>query len=519
LPVFLFLVSFGAYVLNGDMFPLSNDAKGNMLFSLNALKNHSLSMEPRQAPADFSWKLTQPDGTERRMKIRQWNGQLDALYRDGQLRAREYYYMVPSVHPDRYINTFGLGAALTVLPVYAVMNLFTDLAANRSAWYYGTKVAASLLVAGAVVLIFLTMRRFAVPALPAAVGALTFGLGTCAWSVSSQLLWQQTPALFFLALGAWCLAGAEARPRFAAYCGMAFGMATLCRSTAAISTLAVGLYLLYLALWPAVLSRLRPGAERVEFNWRPVPLYVLGGLPFALLLGAYNAYYLGSPYASGQRSAAEKIDMVQKGATSFFQTPLAEGLAGLLLSPSRGLFVYSPVLALGLVGAVMAWKSPRAFAVLIALQAAVVLDVVMNAKHFDWWGGLTYGPRRLVDTGVFLTLLMIPVIARVARMRWMGGAFAALLLYSVSVQALGAWSYHMGQWDNKNQMNIENPAHRHRLWSWSDTQIGFYLRHGQETRRFKKRRYDYVTKKEAPIITAPYESAKISPPANERKQL
>lgn len=501
LPVLLFLACFGAYALNGGLFPLANDAKGNMLLGLNAITNHSLSMEPWQAPADFGWTLTQPDGTESRIKIRQWNSQLDALYRDGQLRAREDYYMVPSVHPGRYVNTFGLGAALTVLPVYAVMNLFTDLAANRPAWYYGTKVAASLLVAGAAVLIFLTMRRFAVPALPAAVGALTFGLGTCAWSVSSQLLWQQTPALFFLALGAWCLAGVPARPRFAAYCGMAFGMATLCRPTAVISTLLVGGYLLWLALGPGVLSRWRPEAERAEFNWRPFLLYVLGGLPFAVLLGAYNAYYLGSPLTSGQMVASEQMVMAQKGADSFFQTPLAEGLAGLLFSPSRGLFVYSPVMLLGLVGAVMAWKSPRAFAMLIPLQAAVLLEVIVSAKHFDWWGGWTFGPRRVVDTGVFLTLLMIPVIARVVRVRWMCAGFGALLLYSVSVQVIGAWSYHLGAWEGKGGMNIDRPEYRHRLWSWSDTQIGFHATHFQEAVRYRKVLIDDYLNLEGPDLT------------------
>lgn len=505
LPVLLFLACFGAYLLNGGLFPLSNDAKGNMLLALNAVKNHSLSMEAWQAPADFRWTLTQPDGTEKRIKIRQWNSQLDALYRGGQLRAREDYYMVPSVHPGRYVNTFGLGAALTVLPVYAVMNVFTDLAANRAAWYYGTKVAASLLVAGAVALIFLTMRRFAVPALPAAVGALTFGLGTCAWSVSSQLLWQQTPALFFLALGAWCLAGVEDRPRFAAYCGMAFGMATLCRPTAVISTALVGGYLLWLALWPGVSSRLRPGAERAEFNWRPFSLYVLGGLPFAVLLGAYNAHYLGSPWTSGQMVASEQMVMGQKGADSFFQTPLAEGLAGLLFSPSRGLFVYSPVMLLGLAGAVMAWKSPRAFAMLIPLQAAVLLEVIVSAKHFDWWGGWTFGPRRVVDTGVFLTLLMIPVIARVVRVRWMCAGFGVLLLYSVSVQVIGAWSYYLGGWEYKDKMNIDKPEHQHRLWSWSDTQIGFHAAHFQESMRYRKVLIDDYLRLEGADIASPRE--------------
>jgi len=529
----LFLGCFGAYMLNGVPLIGSDDFQANMLFSLNLLKHQSLSITPPQAPEEFDWRLEQPDGGMKQVRIKAWSDEWDALYRNGELRARNLYYMAPSTHPGRYVSTFGIGAPLVLLPVYAVVGLFTDLAFNRAAYFYAAKTAAALLVAGAVALIFLSMRRFAVAPLPAALGALAFGLGTGAWAISSQSPWQQTAQLFFFALGTWCLFGADQkttrRPVWALYCGAALGMATLCRPTGAIAVVCVGLYLLWLAP-PRLLARLlhspaaaAPGEGRAGGLRRfpalpPVFAYVLGGLPFAALLGAYNAYYFGNPFIFGQELAAPMV-MQKTGANGMWSTPLTAGLAGLLFSPSRGLLVYSPVLAFGFIGAAMAWRDPRRYAALIALQPIILADLVVAAKWFDWWGGWSYGPRPLIQTGVFLTLLMIPVIARVARTRWMGGAFAALLLYSVSVQALGAWSYQAGLWDNKNQMNIEKPEYRHRLWSWSDTQIGFYLTHLQKAKRSKERFYDYYVKNEAPIIAAPYESAKLAPPANERNQL
>ena len=522
LPVLLFAVCFGAYAMNGDVL-MGADQETNMRFGVNVLKHRSLSLAPPHAPDAFTWTLQRSPEDTGPVELTRWNSKWDALYRKGELRAAYPYSMVPTVHPGQYANTFGFGAMLTLLPVYAALNLFTDLAADRSAWWHGAKVTASLLTAGAVVCIFLAMRRF-LPPLPAALGALAFGLGTCAWSLSSQGLWQQTPFLFFLSLGAWCLfaAGQETtrRPAWALYCGAALGMATLCRPTGAIAVVCVGLYLLWLAP-PRLLPRLlhspgaagaapgeeRPGGLRRFPALPPVFAYVLGGLPFAALLGAYNAYYFGNPFVFGQGLAAEWL-VRERGVAGVWQTPLAEGLAGLLCSPSRGLLVYSPIMALGLAGAVMMWKSPRTFAPLIPLQAAVLLQVAVAAKWYDWWGGWTYGPRPIVDAGVFLSLLTIPVIARVVQAPRMRGVFAALFLYSVAVQAVGAWAYNIVGWNDKDGMNIDQPEHRSRLWSLSDSQLAYYATHFRLARAQKQHDINYYLYEDTtPIIVGPRKGA------------
>jgi len=245
LPVLVMCICFGAYNLNGAPLP-SNDQMANMLLSVNLLKRHSFTISLWQTPKVFKWVVERSPGKAVKTQVHDWNDEATELYRTGQLKPTGMpYFLTPTVHAELYANTFGIGAALTILPVYAVLNLFTDLASNHAVWWHGAKVTASLLTAGAALFIFLTMRRF-VPPLPAVLGALAFGLGTCAWTLSSQALWQQTPYLFFLSLGAWCLGGVEAQPRRALYCGAAFGMATLCRPTGVIPVVLVGLYLLWL---------------------------------------------------------------------------------------------------------------------------------------------------------------------------------------------------------------------------------------------------------------------------------
>ena len=90
---------------------------------------------------------------------------------------------------------------------------------------------------------FLAARGFVEP-VPAFLIALAFGLGSCAWPVSSQALWQHPAGTFFLSLAAWLLLRSERRPLAAAWCGAALGMAVLCGPTVAAVVLCTAAYLL-----------------------------------------------------------------------------------------------------------------------------------------------------------------------------------------------------------------------------------------------------------------------------------
>ena len=173
--------------------------------------------------------------------------------------------------PEVYVSTFGIGAPLAGLPVYTVLDLFADIANDRFWWWHGAALTASLLTALAAVFVFLAARGF-LPPVPAVLIALAFGLGSCAWPVRSQALWQHPASPFFLSLATWLLLRGESRPLAAAWCGAAFGMAVLCRPTTAAVVMCAVAYLLWL-------DRRRWAA------------FVLGGLPFLVLLTAYNYHY------------------------------------------------------------------------------------------------------------------------------------------------------------------------------------------------------------------------------------
>jgi hypothetical protein len=477
LPVLLFLVCFGAYVSNGDFLP-GHDQQGNMLASVNLLKRHTFSLSPPDSPTSFTWRLERPGKEAQLGALGEWSQEAAEAYELGHFKAVNPYYLAKTTRPEQYVNTFGIGAAMTALPVYAFLDLLVDIETNRYWWWHGGALTGSLLTALATVCVFLAASRFVDPT-PALLTALAFGLGSCVWSISSQALWQHPANTFYLSLGAYFLLRIPERRRYAVYCGAVLGMALLCRPTSAIVVICVGVYLL-------------------SENRRRFASYVLAGLPFAVILAVYNAHYFGNPFEFGQTLASKSIALASTGSEHLWQSPILESLPGLFISPSRGLVFYSPVLLFGLVGAALAWKDPR-YRPLIPLQAATLLLILVAAKWFDWWGGSTYGYRPIVDTAPFFALMMIPVIDRVVSNRWMLGLFGALLLWSSAVQFVGAWSYSGTGWTSQWKAH-DNPD-KASLWQWTHPQIAYHIANFRSERATKKRLQKRYTQAGGPILS------------------
>src|SRR4030095_8521599 len=93
----------------------------------------------------------------------------------------------------------------------------------------------------------------------------------------------------------------------------------------------------------------------------------------------------------------------------FWSTPLLEGLGGILLSPGRGLFVYSPVLLCSFLGIALAWRD-RGDPLLRALSVGIFPTLLLYGKWINWWGGGSYGPRLLADLTPFLSVCLVPCV-------------------------------------------------------------------------------------------------------------
>jgi hypothetical protein len=426
------------------------------------------------------------------------------------------YYVFPRAGSigQEHVSAYGIGAGLTALPLFALLSTVVDDLAHRpAAVWFAAKFVASLCVAVSVAVVFLCVRRF-VGLKESVLIALAFGAGTCMWSMASQTLWQHGPNAMFLSIGIYCLLQIPRSAWWAAGCGAMFGCAVLCRPTMALVVIPVGLYLLATAV-----RRYRERENRPSLGtaFAPLVVYVVAGLPFALIQGYYSWLHLGSPWASAQMEIARRFTEATGGP---WRTPLVEGACGILFSPSRGLFVYSPILLFSFWGIARLWRDPRLHP-MRPLSAAALLLVLMQSKWYSWYGGHSFGYRLLVDTVPLLAVCSVAVVPVMRRKKVVLALFVAALAWSVGVQVIGAYAYNTIGWNCRRAylvtppgqarsllvtdprvaqqhaggqharlssicMNIDVGPFRRRLWSVRDSQLIYYATHFRESRQLKK---------------------------------
>ena len=135
-----------------------------MLFSVNLLKRHSFTISPPDAPQAFFRTVESPGEEPLPTAVDEWTESTDAAYREGRLAVRSHFcYVSPTVFPEAYVNTFGIGAPLAGLPMYAVLDLFGDIEHDRFWWRRGAALTASLLIALTVLFVFLAARGLVKP--------------------------------------------------------------------------------------------------------------------------------------------------------------------------------------------------------------------------------------------------------------------------------------------------------------------------------------------------------------------
>src|SRR4051812_31383528 len=107
----LFGVCSIAYNINRD-FVTANGTKSNTYLPIAILKHRSLSFTPQDFPFMFIWSVHTPQGNTQ-VSFNRWSDRADdrsfADYKQtGQLAVvRPKYYLVPTIHEGRYVNTFG----------------------------------------------------------------------------------------------------------------------------------------------------------------------------------------------------------------------------------------------------------------------------------------------------------------------------------------------------------------------------------------------------------------------------
>lgn len=302
------------------------------------------------------------------------------------------------------------------------------------------RITAALIAALSVSLLYLALCRItsSTTSTTAVAIALAYGLGSNTWSTSSQALWQHTLAEFSLAGLSLFLLGEDTR-RNAVAASVFAALGVLARPTMAIFALLAAVF-----VWHKRRQRL--------------PAFVALPVSGLVCLVLYNVRSVGS--ALGGYAGVD------------FVTPSLMRFLGLLVSPNRGLFFYTPLAALAVPG-VLSWRSHRA-AWIPYLAIGILLYLLLYSSFVGWWGGHTYGPRFLIDVLPAVALCALPTVERLRPMPLGRAALGALVTWSVGVQAIGA--YCNGDYWNHVPVSVDHQPQR--AWDWSDLQIVRALRGG-----------------------------------------
>jgi hypothetical protein len=174
------------------------------------------------------------------------------------------------------------------------------------------------------------------------------------------------------------------------------------------------------------------GAVLVLVAWRRAHRIILGGLPFALLLAIYNRAAFGSLFAlsSGSERNAGFHELASGGLFGIGIPSLTRALR-LLFDPSRGLFIFSPVLLLALIAL---WRRPAPLSRSgwSALTGVPLSLLILYSGYPNWHGGWSVGPRYLVPAMPFLAMAIAFLSATWIESLLAGAAIAAVALTSLT---------------------------------------------------------------------------------------
>lgn len=310
-----------------------------------------------------------------------------------------------------YYHSFGV--PVLCVPFVWVLNRLGFHMLHQEEEFFAQNLISALLCGLIFLVLYAVCRCFVgwLPGLALAAGSVA---GSSLVSTVATGLWNVGFAVLFLGLALLYLLRRPEEARGGAFYATLFllvATAFVCRPTAGFFVVALVVFFL--------VERRRPAA------W-------VGGL--ALLLAVHFGLLLGIDRVGWLLGYYSPRKLLPGGS-------LVSGLAGTLISPSRGLLVFSPFVILVLVGAIVRFRRWRREGLYWLAVVWIGVQVGVMALREVWWGGHSYGPRLLAEVMVPIVLLAcllwrdLEQRASPLARRGVAGAYSVLALVAVFIHS------------------------------------------------------------------------------------
>jgi len=378
-----------------------------------------------------------------------------SILREGNTDLAEYKeliqeddYRIEKVDAHFY-SIFAVGAPLLAVPfVYIYDKFFVDLDDRLKNTVPAGKIEkaiASFIIALAAVFIYLIARLFLSTRLSLLL-VFIFAYCTSVWSTASRALWQHGPSILMLSITLYIILLARRKPKLIQFAGIPLAFSYVIRPTNNVSVF-------LLTLFVFIYYR--------KFFMKYLLLSLIIAIPFiAFNISVFNSIL--SPYYLGDLNG------------NFFSAArTSEALLGHLISPSRGLFIFTPVLLFSLWGIVLSIRRKNTEKLDYFLVGIIVLHLLVSSLVFLWWGGHAFGPRYMSDMIPYFMYFLIPAIQRMSVLKGMAKfvlvlIFIVLILASFFIHYRGATNWDVYLW-NSEPFNVEEKHER--VWDWHDIQF------------------------------------------------
>jgi len=404
------------------------DSNYSMVLSESIIRNHSTNLNAYQFPTPIreDTRCGAPErpatAKEKTYELARVNGNVEYCYPQG-----TSILSIPFV-----VLTRRLG--INPLTADGHYNLAGEAITQR--------LLASLLMAGFSLVLFRTALLL-LGVWPSLIIAAGTALGTQVWSTASRVMWSHTWMIFLAELLAYSLLRRETGQRKPGPVALATLLSWMyfTRPTGEIPILCVTAYMF-------------------AFYRREFLTYALTGLAW------FGGFLVYSWFTFGKLIPDYYLE------SRFYIRGFSNALPAILISPSRGLFIYVPILIFVFYLLIRYWKTlPYQRLATVAL-AIVILHIITSGLFLFWWGGYSYGPRYLTDAIPWLALLAILGCAARLRSphRFSRAEIAAalsLLALSIAINGRGAISPATAEWN----VVVDIDRHPQRAWDWSYPQF------------------------------------------------